>query len=501
MAADRNSYSSITKAIGLFGGVKVFQILVSLVKNKLIAILLGPTGMGISGMILSTTVLISSLTNFGLQVSGVRDVSKAYSSNDKVTINGTVSVLRRLVLFTGVLGSILTFILAPILSQWAFDDAGYTNAFRLVSVVLFLDQVCIGQTVLLQGTFNYKYMAKASLWGSILGLVISVPIYYLWHFDGIVPVIILTSVANLILSTYYSRKIPYEKQRMTFSETMKKGRLMLVLGLAIASTGILDNSKIYLIRLVISRFGDISDVGLYTAGVAVANQYIGMVLMSMASDYSPRLASVSDNLDTFKETINRQIKLLVTLVTPLVLLFILFIQPITIILYSSKFLPIIGMLEWMMLGMLFRSVAWCITFCYVAKGDAKFFFWNEVITTLYSTLLAIAGYVVGGFEGMGIGFCLMYVFYTIQHLMVSFRKYGYRVSRDVIVTIVPQIALSCIFFIVLRCVGYASFRYLLGILFFVVIAAFSIKSLDKMLNLKGLITNKLIKKGNDVSKL
>lgn len=500
MAVDRNSYSSITKAIGLFGGVKIFQILVSLIKNKLIAILLGPTGMGISGMILSTTALISSLTNFGLQVSGVRDVSKAYSSNDRSTINATVSVLRRLVLFTGILGTVLTFFLSPMLSQWAFDDTSYTNAFRLVSVVLFLDQVCIGQTVLLQGTFNYKYMAKASFWGSVLGLVISVPIYYIWHFDGIVPVIILTSVANLVLSTYYSRKIPYEKKQMNFSETIRKGRVMLVLGLAIASTGILDNSKIYLIRLVISHFGDITDVGLYTAGVAVANQYIGMVLLSMASDYSPRLASVSDNIDVFKETINRQMKLLVTLVTPLVLIFILFIKPITIVLYSSKFLPIIGMLEWMMLGMLFRSVAWCITFCYVAKGDAKFFFWNEVATTLYSSLLAIFGYVIGGFEGMGIGFCLMYVFYTIQHLVFSFRKYGYLVSLDVLRIIAPQIVLTCLFFLILRCIGYTETRYIVGSLLFVVIVIYSIKSLDKMLNLKSLIS-KIINKRNDVSKL
>lgn len=122
MTTDRNSYSSITKAIGLFGGVKLFQILVSLIKNKLVAILLGPTGMGINGMIMSTTALISSLTNIGLQVSAVRDVSKAYTSNDEDTINQTVSVLRRLVLFTGLLGTILTFVFASWLSQWAFGD-------------------------------------------------------------------------------------------------------------------------------------------------------------------------------------------------------------------------------------------------------------------------------------------------------------------------------------------------------------------------------------------
>lgn len=128
---------------------------------------------------------------------------------------------------------------------------------------------------------------------------------------------------------------------------------MLLLGLALTSTGIMDNGKIYLLRLVIAHFGDLADVGLYTAGVAVANQYIGMVLMSMASDYSPRLAAVSDDNVTFIDAINKQMKLLVTLVTPLIIFFILFIKPITILLYSTKFIPITGMLEWMMLGMTF----------------------------------------------------------------------------------------------------------------------------------------------------
>lgn len=497
MKTDRNSYSSITKAIGLFGGVKLFQILVSLIKNKLVAILLGPTGMGINGMIMSTTALISSLTNFGLQVSAVRDVSKAYTSKDEDAINQTVSVLRRIVLFTGLMGTILTFVFASWLSQWAFGDESYTNSFRLVSVVLFLDQVCIGQTVLLQGTFNYKYMAKASFWGSILGLFISIPIYYIWHFDGIVPVIILTSLANLLLSTYYSRKIPYQKQPLSVKETFKKGRVMLLLGLALATTGIMDNGKIYLLRLVIAHFGNLADVGLYTAGVAVANQYIGMVLMSIAADYSPRLAAVSDDNATFIDAINKQMKLLVTLVTPLIVFFILFIKPITILLYSNKFIPITGMLEWMMLGMTFRSVAWCITFGYAAKGDAKLLFYNELLSSVYSTIFAILGYLFYGFEGMGIGFCLMYILYTVQHLYVGFKKYNYSVSKDVLKAIVPQIILTCIFFFLMRVFGYSMLRYSIGLIGLVVICIVSLKCLNQMLNIKHLFSKFIKRKNND----
>ena len=118
MAKDRNSYGSIMKSIGLFGGVQVFNILVSLIKNKFVAILLGPEGMGISGMLTNGTGMVSSLTGLGLRNSAVRDVAKSSRSDDKKEISVTIAVLRRLVLITGCIGMVVTFIFAPYLSEW-----------------------------------------------------------------------------------------------------------------------------------------------------------------------------------------------------------------------------------------------------------------------------------------------------------------------------------------------------------------------------------------------
>ena len=65
---NRNSYGSILKATGLFGGVKVFEILMSIVRTKFVALLLGPSGMGIYGLISSPINLIKqiALTEFKL---------------------------------------------------------------------------------------------------------------------------------------------------------------------------------------------------------------------------------------------------------------------------------------------------------------------------------------------------------------------------------------------------------------------------------------------------
>ena len=94
MADSRSSYRQIFKATSLFGGVQVFNIIISIIRSKIIAVLLGPTGMGISGLFTSTTSLVGSLTNFGLGTSAVRNISEARETNDKGRISKIITVNR-----------------------------------------------------------------------------------------------------------------------------------------------------------------------------------------------------------------------------------------------------------------------------------------------------------------------------------------------------------------------------------------------------------------------
>lgn len=480
----RNSYGNILKAVGLFGGVKVFQILVSIIKNKIVAVLLGPSGMGVAGMFTSTTSMVNAFTGLGLHTSSVRDISKAYSAGKKEDINLTVSVLRYLVVMTGILGALVVFLFAKYLSIAAFGTDEYTLWFRIVSLVLFLDQICVGQTALMQGTFHYKYMAKSSLIGSVLGLLLTAPLYYIWGLNAIIPVIIGTSVISLILSSYYAYKIPYSKLKLSIKQIFTKGRVMIILGIAIALSGLVNTGKMYLLRVAISHFGNLADVGLYTAGIAIANQYIDVILTSMGSDYSPRLAAIASDRSQFVETINKQIKLLVTIIAPLIILFVSFIKELTILLYSDKFLPIAGLLEWVMFGMFFRAISWSMSYSYVARGDTKAFLGNELFTALYSLAFSILGYIWFGFDGMGIAFCLTYVVYMVQLYFLSKKRFGYYVSNETLKGIIPILSLSFIAIILLIYIQHEWYRTLAGLMFTLIISVYSYKNLSKMIDTK-----------------
>ena len=54
MSENKSSYRQILKATSLFGSVQLFNILIAVLRTKLIAILIGPIGIGIAGLLNST---------------------------------------------------------------------------------------------------------------------------------------------------------------------------------------------------------------------------------------------------------------------------------------------------------------------------------------------------------------------------------------------------------------------------------------------------------------
>lgn len=487
MEEDRNSYKSITKSIGIFGGTKVFQILVGIIKNKIIAVLLGPYGMGISGMLTSTTDMVYSLTGLGLQTSAVRDVAQAHSTGNQDRINRTVSILNKLVWFTGLLGLIVVFLFARQFSLLSFGNEEWTLGFRILSVTLLINQLVAGQNVLLQGTFHYKHMAEAALISSVLGLIITVPLFYIWRIGAIVPALVVVAIVNLLTTTYFSRKVEYTKVKLTTREILSGGKIMITLGLAFALAGWINSGKVYVVRYFLENIGTLETVGLYTAGAVIATQYIDVVLQAMGTDYTPRLSSVADNVPLFTETINRQTILLVTIVAPLIMLFVVFAPELINLLYTSKFLPITGMIIWMMFGMFFRAMSWSMSFSYAARGDAKTFFYNELIIGIISLPCFILGYYLLGYIGLGIGFCVTYIIYTIQNYIICHKQFGFKYNQEVVIKCFPLIGLCFVFILTIQLIDVLWLRYLAGVIFVFIVSFISLRRLDQMIGLKSVI--------------
>ena len=477
MSSEKDSYKQIFKTTSIFGGIQVFNILISIAKSKIIAVLLGPAGLGIISIFNSTATLIASCTNLGINVSAVKSIASAAQPENKYHQSVIIAVIKKMIWYTGILAFLVTVAISPWLSKISFGNTSYTFSFALLGLSLLALQVSNGQNAILQGLRQVKLIALSSLVGAVLGLLLSVPLYFYFGADGIVPALVATSMVAVLTSWYFLNKTAIEKVVVNLSVVKKEGKGIIKLGFLISLTSIFPAIVAYIVRLFIANVGNIEDVGLYTAGFAIVGTYVGMVFSAMSTDYYPSLAEVAGDNSKCTEKVNQQMLVSILILAPILTILIVFIKIGIIILYSSKFLGTVKMMQWASLGVFFQAFSFCIAYIFLAKGDSKLFFWNELIPNLYVLILNCLCYYVYGLEGMGISFLIGYFFYFLQVYIVAKTKYDFKLNFRIINIcslhlLLTTSAFMSVYFLI------PFYGYLFGIIIIVISIFLSIKVLE-----------------------
>ena len=441
---DHLNYRSIAKANAIFGGVQVYTILIRIIRTKLVAVLLGAEGMGIMGLFQSTIDLVKRSTDFGIQSSAVRDVAIAHSSDDTVQISRTYSVISKFVWLTGLLGTFVTFIFAGSLSMMTFSTYDYTNSFRILSVVLLISQLTVSNQVMLQGMRKIKILAMNSIVGGTVGLLLVIPLYYLWRIKAIVPAILLTYIITYIVSLYSFKKQHVEKIYIPFKDVFRQGRQMIVLGFMLSLTSFMDSIQTYLVKIFISHSGDVSEVGLYHAGFSIILTYAGLVFSSISTDYYPRLAGVNEDQEKRNDVINDQMEIMLLTLLPMIVFFLLSAKFLIPLLFTEEFLSIKTMSCLIAVGMILRAISWCPGYLYIVKGDSKLYLTIYVATFFITTSFYLGLYYLWGLDGIGVAFIGTYIICSASAIVITDRYYHYIVRKETWLIIGVTILISSV---------------------------------------------------------
>ena len=487
---DKSSFSNALKATTIFGGVQVIVIAFQVLKSKAVAVLIGAAGMGVLGLLTQAITFISAITNLGLEASAVKNISLAEASGDKNYLHKTIAVFQRLVIFTGTLGFLACLALSPLLSALVFNNSNYTTGFIIASVSLLFIQLTAGQYAILQGLRMTRLLAKASILSALSGLVISVPIYYYYGINGIAVSITASAFTNFLITYYLTKKVKIKK--VPFSKEIFKveGRGMIKMGFLLSMSGLISIGSSFLVRIFITRSGSIVDVGLYNAGFAIIEGYVGIIFTAMAKDYYPRLAMVSNNRSERNREVNQQTEIAILLLIPVLTLFLLLLNFIISILYTKEFLPSVTMIQYAVLGMFLRAISWSMGYLLLAKGDSKIFFWSELISTIYVLGLNVLGYKYLGLKGIGIAFIAIYFFHTIQIYITTKLFYKFSFDKNLIkVFFVGTLLIIVQFFIVTEIK--TNLKYIFGLLICLFGVVFSVKMLDDKIGIYNFIKSKI----------
>lgn len=425
-----SSYSHILKYTALFGGVQGLNILVGIVRNKLVAMILGPEGMGLVSLFNSTTKLVSDSTNFGISMSAVKNISLAYDKGDTALMSHEIRLIRSWSLVTAVLGMMVCILLSPLLDKWTFNWGNHTLHFILLSPVVALGAITGGEAAILKGLRRLRSLAVVSLYNVVLALIITIPIYYIMGESGIVPSLVIIALLQCLLTIAYSWRL-YPPRILLSASVLREGSSMIRLGVAFVLAGVLGSGGDFVIRSYLNNTGDLSTVGLFNAGYMMTMTCAGMVFSAMETDYFPRLSGISQLGTRLNETVNHQMEVSLLLVAPILVFFIMGLPILLPLLYSGKFLPVMGMMKATVIAMYFRALSLPMEYIALSRSDSRTYLVLELIYDVMAALFIILFYNRYGLTGTGYGLLLAVMANFFIVLVYTRFKYGFVLSAAV----------------------------------------------------------------------
>ena len=442
MAEEHVDYKRAAKTTFLFSAVQVISTLCAIVKNKIIAVLLGPTGVGLISVFNTYINFVKTGACLGLSQSAVRDISEAYEADNKDRFSRIISLTNKLVLMTSGLGILVTVIMSPFFSKWGFGSSNYVWSFVLLSLSVGFQIYSENRLAILRGMRRMRSLAWSTIIGAVAGLVISVPFYYWMGNDGIVPTLLLSAFVSVIATNLFVNRIKYDRIKLNAKEIISEGKPMIQMGLALMLVNFLSGITDTIIISYLRGAGGLDIVAFFGAGRTIIGSYFGVVLVAMTTDYYPRICGIYKDNARLAEEVNAQSKLGMVMVLPLAVIFIAFASLFIPLLYSNDFTQVALYTDWALLGTLITIPANCIGMILLAKQAAKLFTTISVCVNLFNIILYIGTYHWLGLTGLGFAAVInVAVQWLVQSLVVK-NKYGIFFSKECNLMLVVVLAIS-----------------------------------------------------------
>ncbi|MDE7335753.1 MAG: oligosaccharide flippase family protein, partial [Muribaculaceae bacterium] len=407
----------VLKATSLLGSTQGVNMLCSIARTKALAMFIGPVGVGLFGAVSQAADMIGNFTQLNVRTSAVPALSAASAGRfDEMLIS-----VRRCGRLLGIVGMVLMFLLAPLLSEAVYYSGEYTGAFRITAVSLLFVALQGSELVVLQATSRYKPIAASGLFTALTGMPLAIALYFWLGIDGVAPGIVAYSVLAFAGSWWFTRRYRPVGPKPSWRRSLSLGYGFVKVGLLLTLTSLAT----YGVNFVFMAFmrGNDEALGLYQAGYKVVWSYTGVFFMAFSMEFYPRLSKTVHNSRHVSLLISHQAALssaVLAVGAAAVVALTPWLMP---LLYRGDFSGADAYVRWGMVGMAFRPLSMAMSYSFLAAGRSRVYCATEVISALCGLALNVAGYRMAGFSGLGIATALwMFIELFIMLLAARFSR-------------------------------------------------------------------------------
>ncbi|MFN4160365.1 MAG: O-antigen translocase [Stenotrophomonas sp.] len=442
-----NSYRQILRSSSIIGGASVINITLGLLRMKAAALLLGPAGLGMIGLLQNMLGTAAGIAGLGVGNVGTRQIAEASASGDVQAVAATRRALFWLTLALAVLGALLFWLLRGELAVRVLGESARARDVGWLALGVGLTVAAASQSALLNGMRRIGDLARISVYSGMLSTLVAIVAVWWWGRGGILAFVLAAPAASFLLGHWYVAKLG-KLQAPATSWLVLAGhwRAMLTLGAAFMVSGLVTNLGQLAARTLIQRDLGPEALGHFQAAWLISMTYLGFVLGAMGTDYYPRLTAAIREPDQVNRLVNEQTEVALLLAGPAFLAMLALAPWIIALLYSREFSEAVGILRWQVLGDVLKVASWPLGFVILAAGDGRTYMASESIAIGAFVLLVALGLPMWGIASTGVAFLGMYVVYLPVVYVLARRRCGFRwepaVRRRLVLLIVSAAAVA-----------------------------------------------------------
>jgi enterobacterial common antigen flippase len=401
------------RATALLSTTSIIGIIVSLASAKVRAVWLGPEGVGITGLLLNLVAVGVLLTSFGVGTALVRNVARLAAEKDEAG----VAAFRRagsLLVAALAVGAVVTivFLRGPV-SRFMLGGEQHTASLIIVLAAMLFILAGNFQNSTLNAYHRVGALAKLAILNALVGTAVALGIILIWRTRGIAPAILANAAVSWVLATILVRRwVPTAAAKPSRQQILAAGQSLVRFGGSFTASQLVGTGVLFVIPVVVLHSLGTAGVAFYQAAYAIAGVYLGFLLTSMGQDYYPRVSAASREPVRLAGLINQQLRLVMIVSLPLILVVLAFAPYVVPLVYSPAFKPSVSVLEWQLMGDFFRFISWTMSFVILASGSAFTYFMVELAGGAIYLLASWIGIRLFGLPGLGISWLVLYIAYT-----------------------------------------------------------------------------------------
>ena len=412
----------ILKNTAYISGTEISLVAVAFIRNKFLALKIGPEGFGIFGLLNTFFSVVSIFTGVWLAQGITKYISEFKQKNDELSV-------RQIITFSLFISAILSiFIILILLAANKIFIQHFLSKEVVFSYYFFFSASLLGTSLrplfvaIFQGLKNVRNVVIFRVLVSITDVVFVFLLVIIYGLTGFFASIFVNSIFILGLIFYLTKKEIQSFVLPSFRSSIVKK--LLLFGISGIFLLILNYGSQYYLRLIIVNRIDLEAVGLFTAAMAIVN-YMGIVNRGILYSYFPEISEDISKEIRIKK-INGYFRLVLLINIPITVITILLGDQLLIILFSNKFLPLSKIIFWFALTHILSSIATLFHYNFLGMAKIKSFSLLGVIGILALLIIPVLFIEKTGLVSVAYGYIASYgvtipIFYWIMNKEIGFK--------------------------------------------------------------------------------